>query len=74
MCIRDRTCADQFRKTPDYYWNRWDGLDGFGERMTGWSDFVHKVEKEDMPAGLLELEALAQALHLRIAVCCDAKV
>eukprot|EP00975_Prorocentrum_lima_P061492 12880200-Prorocentrum_lima.AAC.1 len=54
---------------PDYYWNRWDGLDGFGNSMTNWSTFVDKVET-DMPAGLLELEALAHALYLRIAVCC----
>eukprot|EP00975_Prorocentrum_lima_P063828 12893882-Prorocentrum_lima.AAC.1 len=53
-------CGEQFLKWPDYYWDRWDGLDGFGVTLPTWIDYVRKLEHTDMPAGLLELEALAE--------------
>eukprot|EP00975_Prorocentrum_lima_P009577 2039658-Prorocentrum_lima.AAC.1 len=60
-------CGEQFLKWPDYYRDRWAGLDGFGRALPTWIDFVRKVEQTDMPAGLLELEAIAERMHLRIA-------
>eukprot|EP00975_Prorocentrum_lima_P039680 8339267-Prorocentrum_lima.AAC.1 len=53
-----RLCAEELAGTQDYYTKKWDGLDGFGNSMQDWDDFTDKIVT-DMPAGLLEVEALA---------------
>eukprot|EP00975_Prorocentrum_lima_P017650 3725166-Prorocentrum_lima.AAC.1 len=58
-------CTDQLDRASEYYKNRWDGLDGFGNPMSEWGEFVQMVQT-DMPAGFLEVEAIANALHLSL--------
>eukprot|EP00975_Prorocentrum_lima_P030621 6423898-Prorocentrum_lima.AAC.1 len=64
-----RHCGEQLGKYPQYYATRWDGKDG-NEQTVEWSKYVKSVKNADFPAGLLELEALADLYHLRVAVCC----
>eukprot|EP00975_Prorocentrum_lima_P042401 8909683-Prorocentrum_lima.AAC.1 len=64
-----RHCAEQLKAYPSLYALRWDGKDG-NDQLVEWEAYLKSVKNTDSPAGLLELEALADLYHLRVAVCC----